>query len=86
LPAREGAFFLREIQPTVSSTSKKRPKIPVLSSTGKEAIIRFVVAGDFFGEKAMAFDPGLRVTTATALTDCTAIRTTRAKFLRLIRE
>jgi len=65
---------------------KGRAKISVLSASGKEATIRLVLAGDFFGEKAMAAVPGLRVTTATALTECTAIRLTRSEFLRLMKE
>lgn len=63
-----------------------RAKISVVSASGKEATIRLVLAGDFFGEKAMAAEPGLRVTTAIALTECTAIRITRAEFLRLMKE
>ncbi len=65
---------------------KGRAKISVLSATGKEATIRLVLAGDFLGEKAMAADPGQRVTTATALTECTAIRISRSEFLRLMKE
>lgn len=65
---------------------KGRAKISVLSSTGKEATIRLVLAGDFFGEKAMAAEPGNRITSATALTDCRAIRIARAEFLRLMKE
>lgn len=34
----------------------------------------------------MAAVPGLRITTATALTECTAIRITRSEFLRLMQE
>jgi CRP-like cAMP-binding protein len=58
----------------------------VASSAGKEATIRLVSAGDFFGEKAMAAEPGLRVTTATAMTACTALRITRPEFLRIMQE
>jgi CRP-like cAMP-binding protein len=47
---------------------KGRVKISVLSSSGREATIRLVSASNFFGEKAMAVEPGLRVTTATAVT------------------
>lgn len=63
-----------------------RAKISVLSVRGKEATIRLVLAGDFFGEKAMAAEPGQRVTTATALTECIAIRVSRSDFLRLMKE
>ena len=63
-----------------------RVKISAVSANGKKATIRLVVPGDFFGEKAIASDPGLRVTTATAMTACTALRITRLEFLRLMRE
>ena len=65
---------------------KGRVKISVLSSAGKEATIRLVSASNFFGEKAMASEPGLRVTTATAVTACTALRIERPEFLRVMRE
>jgi CRP/FNR family transcriptional regulator, cyclic AMP receptor protein len=63
---------------------KGRAKISVASASGKEATIRLVAVGDFFGEKAMAAEPGLRVTTATALTACTALRIARPEFLRVM--
>lgn len=63
-----------------------RVKISVLSSAGREATIRLVAARNFFGEKAMAAEPGLRVTTATAVTACTALRIERPEFLRVMRK
>jgi CRP-like cAMP-binding protein len=45
-----------------------------------------VSASNFFGEKAMAAEPGLRVTTATAVTASTALRIERPEFLRVMRE
>jgi CRP-like cAMP-binding protein len=65
---------------------KGRVQISVTSSTGKEATLRLVSAGDFFGEKAMAVEPGLRVTTATAVTPCTVLRIARPEFLRVMQE
>jgi len=65
---------------------KGRVKITVASASGKEATIRLVGARDFFGEKAMAAEPGLRVTTATALTACSALRIARPEFLRVMQE
>lgn len=65
---------------------KGRVKISVISSAGKEATIRLVAANNFFGEKATAAEPGLRVTTATAVTACTALRIARPEFLRVMRE
>lgn len=63
-----------------------RARISVISTSGKEATIRLVVGGDFFGEKAMEPTPTVRVTQATATTDCTALRIARAEFLRVMRE
>jgi CRP/FNR family cyclic AMP-dependent transcriptional regulator len=63
-----------------------RVKITVTSASGKEATLRLVSAGDFFGEKAMAAEPGMRLTTATAMAACTALRIDRPEFLRVMRE
>ena len=63
-----------------------RVKISVVSATGKEATVRLVSRGDFFGEKAIEAKPSLRITKATALTDCTALRIGREEFIRVIRE
>lgn len=63
-----------------------RVKISVVSADGKEATIRLVSACDFFGEKAMAAEPGLRITTASAMTACMALRIARPTFLRVMRE
>jgi len=88
LTLQKGETFFSQGDPAdcVFYLRKGRAKISVLSVSGKEATIRLVLAGDFFGEKAMAAEPGLRITTATSLTECTAIRLTRTEFLRLMKE
>ena len=81
------AFFSQgDSADAVFYLKKGRVKISVLSSAGKEATIRLVLPGDFFGEKAMATEPGGRITNAIPLTACTAIRIPRPEFLRLMRE
>jgi len=65
---------------------KGRIKISVISAEGREATIRLVAAGDFFGEKAMEPTPTHRVTRAAAMTECTALRIARAEFVRVMRE
>lgn len=85
--AKEQSFFAQgDPADAVFYLTKGRAKISVVSSTGKEATIRLVLAGDFFGEKAMAAEPGVRITNAIALTSCTAIRIPRSEFLKLMRE
>jgi CRP-like cAMP-binding protein len=63
-----------------------RVKISAISAAGKKATIRLVSAGEFFGEKAIGPEPGMRVTTATAMTACDALRVARPEFLRLMQE
>jgi CRP/FNR family transcriptional regulator, cyclic AMP receptor protein len=65
---------------------KGRVRISVVSRTGKEATIRLVTVGDFLGEKAMASEPGFRVTSATAMTECSALRIARPEFIRVMHE
>lgn len=57
--------------------------VSVVSTIGKEATIRLVGAGDFFGEQALA-EPEMRATVATALTDCVALRILRSELLRVM--
>jgi CRP/FNR family transcriptional regulator, cyclic AMP receptor protein len=65
---------------------KGRIKISVISADGKEATIRLVAAGDFFGEKAMEPAPSQRVTRAMAMTDCAGLRIARSEFIRVMHE
>src|SRR3989442_966813 len=45
-------------------------RLSVTSEQGKEAIVAILGAGEFFGEGCLAGQP-LRISTATAMTDCT---------------
>jgi len=81
------AFFAQgDLADCVFYLHKGRVRISVVSAAGKEATIRLVSAPDFFGEKAMEAQPGLRITTATAMTDSAALRIARAEFIRVTRE
>jgi CRP/FNR family transcriptional regulator, cyclic AMP receptor protein len=84
---RGQAFFVQgDSADCVFYLHKGRARISVVSSSGKEATIRLVSVGDFFGERAMAEEPAQRVTNATAMTDCTALRIARAEFIRVMHE
>ena len=65
---------------------KGRAKITVVSQAGKEATITLVSAGDFVGEGALAAANGLRLSTATAITACAALKISRDEMLRVIHE
>ncbi|MGD0914053.1 MAG: Crp/Fnr family transcriptional regulator [Terracidiphilus sp.] len=63
-----------------------RARISVVSQAGKEATITLLSAGEFVGEGALAAVPGLRLSTATALTACTALKITREEMIRVMHE
>jgi len=52
---------------------KGKVKITVVSNAGKEAVIAVLGDGDFFGEGCLAGQQ-LRMSTATAMTECSLIR------------
>lgn len=85
--SRDGKFFSQgDPADCVFYLHKGRVKITVVSAAGKEATIRLVAAESFFGEKAMESTQGNRVTTATAITACTALRIVRQEFRRVMHE
>jgi CRP-like cAMP-binding protein len=65
---------------------KGRAKITVVSQAGKEATITLLAEGDFIGESALAAVAGLRLSTATAITACTALKITREEMIRVMHE
>ena len=63
-----------------------RAKLTVMSRAGKEATIALLSVGDFVGEESVAGTPGLRMATATAITQCTALKIERAEIIRVMHE
>ncbi len=61
-----------------------RARVTVVSATGKEAIITLLSARDFVGEESLAAMAGLRWTTATAITACTALKISRQEMIRVM--
>jgi CRP-like cAMP-binding protein len=86
LKAKETFFSQGHPAECVFYLQSGRVKLTVVSRCGKEATITLLGAGDFLGEESLASPPGLRMTTATALTDCAVLRIDRAEMLRVIRE
>jgi CRP-like cAMP-binding protein len=60
-------------------------KLAVTSQQGKEAIVTILDADEFFGEGCLAGQP-LRVSTATAVSDCTLSRIEKPLMVRLLHE
>jgi CRP/FNR family cyclic AMP-dependent transcriptional regulator len=65
---------------------KGRVQLTVVSKNGKEATISLLSAGDFVGEESIAGAVGLRLTTATAITACSALKIERGEMIRVIHE
>jgi CRP-like cAMP-binding protein len=63
-----------------------RAKVTVVSENGKEATIALVPEGEFVGEGALAAIPGLRLSTATAITASSALKIMREEMVRAMHE
>jgi len=63
-----------------------RARVTVVSANGKEATITLLGVGDFVGESALAAVPGLRLSTATAINNCTALKITRDEMIRVMHQ
>ncbi|ADV82035.1 Crp/Fnr family transcriptional regulator [Terriglobus saanensis] len=63
---------------------KGRAKLTVVSKAGKEATITLISAGDFVGEESVTAIAGLHMSTATAITACSALKIERAEMMRVL--
>ena len=86
LAPRQSFYTQGDPSDSVFYLQKGRARITVVSHAGKEATITLVTAGDFVGESALAAVPGLRLSTATAITACTALKIGRDEMIRVMYE
>lgn len=63
---------------------KGRAKITVVSTAGKEATVTLLAPHEFVGEEALSAAPGLRLSTATAITACSALKIVREEMIRVM--
>ncbi len=63
-----------------------RAKLTVVSMSGKEATIALLSTGDFVGEESLVSVLGLHVSTATAMTNCSALRIGRDEMIRVMHD
>src|ERR1700728_2849397 len=64
---------------------KGKAKITVVTKAGEEALIAMLGAGDFLGEGCLAGQP-LRISTATAMTECWIMRLERATVWEMLQQ
>jgi CRP-like cAMP-binding protein len=86
LKGRENFFVQGDPADSVFYLRRGRAKLTVVSQSGKEATIGFLSVGEFVGEESLAVVPGLRLSTATAILNCTALRITREEMVRVMHQ
>src|SRR6266849_2362782 len=64
---------------------KGKVKLTVVSDAGKEAIIATLNSGDFLGEGCLRAQP-LRMSTATAISNCSIVRLEKAAMIRVLHD
>jgi CRP-like cAMP-binding protein len=86
LAPKEPFFSQGDPADAVFYLQKGRAKITVVSKAGKEATISLVIPGEFVGEGALVEGSGFRLSTATAITACTALKIRRDEMIRVMHE
>ena len=72
-PKKQTVFAQGNAADAVFYVQTGKVRLSVVSKTGKEATIRILGEGEFFGEGSLAGQP-LRMDSATAMTDCAVLR------------
>jgi CRP/FNR family cyclic AMP-dependent transcriptional regulator len=86
LKEKENLFTQGDPADTVFYLQHGRVKLTVVSHSGKEATITLLSSGDFVGESALASGPGLRLSTATALNNCTTLKITKKEMIHVMHQ
>ena len=86
LKAKETFFRQSDPADSVFYLQKGRAKITVISQNGKQATITLLSQADFIGEESLAAIVGLRLATATAMCDCTALKIDRHEMIRVMHD
>jgi CRP-like cAMP-binding protein len=77
-------FSQGEAADSVFYLQSGRARLTVVSRNGKEATITLIAAGEFVGEESLASVGVLHMATASASTDCTALKIERGEMLRVM--
>ena len=84
--ARGATVFVQgAVADSIFFLQKGTVQLSVLSSTGKEAVVATLVAGDFFGEGCLAGQPS-RMATAKVVTAATALCIPKDEMVRTLHE
>jgi CRP/FNR family cyclic AMP-dependent transcriptional regulator len=86
LKPKQAFFSQGDPADSVFYLQKGHAKITVVSAVGKEATVTLLVPHDFVGEEALAAVPGLRLSSASAITVCIALKLGREEMIRVMHE
>ncbi|HVU45038.1 MAG TPA: Crp/Fnr family transcriptional regulator [Terracidiphilus sp.] len=86
LKPKERFFCQGDLANSVYYLQKGRARVTVVSQTGKEATITLLSSGDFVGEESLAAIVGLRMSTATAVIACAALKIDRSEMIRVMHD
>jgi len=86
MKAKQAFFTQGGVADCVFYLQSGRAKLTVVSAVGKEATITLLAPGEFVGEECIAGAMGLRMATATAITNCVALKIEREEMVRVLRE
>src|SRR5580700_5520718 len=77
LKSKQAFFSQGSPADSIFYLQRGRAKLTVVSQNGKEATIMLLSTGDFIGEESLATVGGRHMTTANAITPCTALEIER---------
>ena len=80
----ETAYAQGDAADAVFYLQKGQVRVTVSSAAGKEATIALVGSGEFLGEDCMVLAHPLRLSTATAITECALLRISKTEMLRAL--
>jgi len=86
LKAGQAFYSQGDTNDSVFYLQKGRARLTVVSHNGKEATITMLAAGDFVGEGALAAVPGMRLSTATAINNCSALKIAKDEMVRVMHD
>jgi CRP/FNR family cyclic AMP-dependent transcriptional regulator len=82
---RQVVFAQGDLADSIIYIQKGQVKLTVVSEHGKQAIVAVLGAGDFLGEGCLVGQV-LRMTTATAITQCAVIKIEKGAMMRMLHE
>ncbi|MGC2110084.1 MAG: Crp/Fnr family transcriptional regulator [Candidatus Korobacteraceae bacterium] len=84
LKKNETAFAQGDPSDAIFYVQKGKLRVTVTSANGKEATITLVGEGEFVGEDCMISAHPLRLSTATAMTECALLRVSKGEMVRVL--